>query len=193
MRGVFVDIETTGLDPFYHAPIEVGCMVVDLFSGEILDEYNCRILVTEEEWSRKDPTSMAVNGFTWDDISTGKPKGIVAQEIEAILQKHSTSKDSSFFICQNPSFDRPFFCSLISVYRQEKLGWPYHWLDLASMYWAKYCVQKQTPQLSLKVSKDTIARTLNLPEEPHPHRSQNGVRHLLLCYQHLVGFPGSTT
>ncbi|MDE3048090.1 MAG: hypothetical protein KGI83_07075, partial [Verrucomicrobiota bacterium] len=38
-------------------------------------------------------------------------------------------------------------------------------------------------------SKDLIAQQYALPGEEKPHRAMNGVRHLLLCYQAVVGFP----
>lgn len=191
MLGVFLDIETSGLDPFRHIPLEIGCMVIDLYSGKELEVYETLVSVTQEEWTLRDPSSIAVNGLTWEMLQTGKPRSIVAKQIEEMLQRHALTNESGFFVCQNPSFDRPFFCSIIPAYRQEELRWPYHWLDLASMYWALQRAKEQREQpYALRVSKDTIAQALGLPPEARPHRSINGVKHLLLCYKHLVGFPG---
>jgi DNA polymerase-3 subunit epsilon/oligoribonuclease len=38
-------------------------------------------------------------------------------------------------------------------------------------------------------SKDLIAQQYKLPHEANPHRAMNGVEHLFLCYQAVVGFP----
>ncbi|EKE08172.1 MAG: hypothetical protein ACD_17C00306G0003 [uncultured bacterium] len=77
------------------------------------------------------------------------------------------------------------------------MSWPYHWLDLASMYWAiamKKATQNQGPLPWVTgVSKDQIAAQYRLPEEKKPHRAMNGVEHLLLCYEAIVGFPNRTT
>jgi hypothetical protein len=66
---------------------------------------------------------------------------------------------------------------------------PYHWLDLASMYFVQRLVFEQKKQeFSLKLSKNAIAKALSLPIESIPHRAMNGARHLLLCYTNLVRF-----
>jgi DNA polymerase-3 subunit epsilon/oligoribonuclease len=70
--------------------------------------------------------------------------------------------------------------------------WPYHWLDLASMYWALEIKKSQNLEYSLPdeilLSKDNIAKSLGLEQEAKPHRAMHGVDHLLLCYTHLVGY-----
>ena len=103
-------------------------------------------------------------------------------------------RKKAVFICQNPSFDRGFFSQLIDPDTQEDLNWPYHWLDLASMYWAismdKAKKQNCPFPWETGISKDLIASHYNLPAEDKPHRAMNGVDHLLICYEAVVGFPG---
>lgn len=67
----------------------------------------------------------------------------------------------------------------------NELGMPYHWLDLASMYWAKVIAKKKQIPEELSISKDKIASVLGLPEESIPHRAVNGVNHLMLCYERI--------
>ena len=38
-------------------------------------------------------------------------------------------------------------------------------------------------------SKDSIAEYYGIEKEKKPHRAQNGVDHLLLCYETIIGFP----
>ncbi|HEY5234979.1 MAG TPA: 3'-5' exonuclease, partial [Rhabdochlamydiaceae bacterium] len=89
-------------------------------------------------------------------------------------------------------FDRIFFSQLVDPDIQESLNWPYYWLDLASMYWAKSIRKgKQDPKHYPWVtgfSKDRIAAVYHLPAEEHPHQAMNGVDHLLLCYEKVIGF-----
>ncbi len=97
------------------------------------------------------------------------------------------------FAGQNPSFDRTFFSQLIDSDIQESYLWPYHWLDLASMFWSK-SMQKATKSKKdfpweLGFSKDLIAFHFDLPKEKTPHRAMNGVDHLITCYGAVVGFP----
>lgn len=192
MLGVFLDIETSGLDPFLHEPLEIAFIIVDLLRGHELARYESLLQVTQEEWDRKDPASIAINKITQETLSNGKKRSQVADEIERLLVHYCITNERAFFICQNPSFDRPFFSKIVTPQKQQVLDLPYHWLDLASMYFVKRLVQKQNEQeFSLLLSKNAIAKALSLPEEQIPHRAMNGVQHLLLCYKHLVGFtPG---
>ena len=191
MLGVFLDTETSGLDPFVHVPIDLGLVVVDLMTGRELASYETLLFVTDEEWQAKDPNSIAIHGITLEQISLGLSCAEAAVAIEKLLLPLGVTNDRAFFICQNPSFDRPFFAKIISQYRQEALQWPYHWLDLASMYWALIAAKSQRPLPQfVHVSKDAIASALGLPAEKRPHRAINGVRHLISCYERLIGYPG---
>ncbi|WP_194846944.1 hypothetical protein [Candidatus Neptunochlamydia vexilliferae] len=56
------------------------------------------------------------------------------------------------------------------------------------MYWVK-CLQEGTIKpWETEVSKNKIAEALGLPIEGDPHKAMNGVDHLLLCYESVVGF-----
>lgn len=190
MLGVFLDIETSGLDPFLHDPLELAFVIVDLLTGTEVDKYETLLQVTDEEWSRADPESCFVHGIPREKLSSlGKTKLQVKEDLKKIFIKHSINNARAFFVCQNPSFDRPFFSKILSPAEQGRMKLPYHWLDLASMYWAKKLVFEQTKQeFFLEITKNSIARALSLPEESRPHRAMNGVSHLIMCYTHLIGF-----
>lgn len=190
MLGVFLDIETSGLDPFLHHPLEIAIIIVDLLRGKELGRYESLLQVSQEEWERRDLSSSEVNKITWEELTLGKTRKQAAGEIEELLLHHSINNKRAFFICQNPSFDRPFFFKIIPQSRQRVLDLPYHWLDLASMYFSERLVFEQKRQeFALEISKDAIARALSLSPEQRPHRAMNGVLHLLLCYTSLLGFP----
>lgn len=192
MRGIFLDTETNGLNPFIHRVLEIAFKIVDLCTGEILEEYAVVVYQSIEEWKKSDPSSLQVNGFTYEMVEQGVPASQVATEITNLFQKNRINRGTAVFICQNPSFDRIFFSQLIDPDIQENFKWPYYWLDMASMYWAEAIRHgRHIPsKLPWKTgfSKDKIALTYNLPAEAHPHRAMNGVDHLLLCYQHVIGF-----
>ena len=193
MLGVFLDIETNGLDPFSHIPLEIAFVIVDLKRGVTKAEYSTIIASDEALWNTYDANSLRINGFHKEELRQGKSKEGIQQEITSLFARFDIRRGRAFFICQNPSFDRPFFGKIVSPYAQEQLLWPYHWLDLASMYWARHLVQKQTTsEWNLITSKDAIAAYLGLPPEERPHRAMNGVRHLIDCYTRLVGFPDAT-
>lgn len=187
MQAIFLDIETTGLDCTRHCPIDIAFQVVDMTSCERKLSYQSLIKQPESSWAQADPASLVINGYTFDQISQGKSASEAGREIISLFTAQGVERGKTVFVCQNPAFDRGFFMQLVDVYTQERLHWPYHWLDFASMYWAllaQKAVQTKTsfPQ-SLNLSKNEIAKIYQLPEERTPHRAMQGVEHLMDCYQ----------
>lgn len=195
MFGIFLDIETSGLDPYQHRVLEIAFKIINLETGLEVCTYQSIVKQSESAWSRRDPSSVEVNGFTWEKVQCGQEITDVSKEIIEVFTGMQIKRGHAFFICQNPSFDRAFFSQIVPVYLQESLLWPYHWLDLASMYWAltikKIHLTDHPFPTELSVSKNSIAERYNLPIEEYPHSAINGVNHLILCYQTVVGFPGS--
>jgi oligoribonuclease len=191
--GVFLDTETNGLNAQIHKIIELAFKIVDLKTGQVLDQYQSLIAQSIESWEKSDLMSLKINGFTFDEVSKGKHARAASQEIIDIFSKWNIRRKKAVFICQNPSFDRVFFSQLIDPDTQELLSWPYHWLDLASMYWAMAMKKMQekngSPPWETGISKDHIAHVYSLHGEEKPHRAMNGANHLLACYEAVVGFP----
>ena len=193
MLGIFLDQETTGLDSVKHSVIEIACVIVDLATGELVDRYCSTIYQEQAVWDARDILSIAVNGFSYEEILEGKPIKLVQKELVALFAQYGVKRGEVVFICQNPSFDRAFFAQIIPTYMQEKLQWPYHWLDLASMYWVrvidKVAHEKSSLNKKYSLSKDTIAAAYAILAEEKPHKAMQGVEHLLACYTAVVGFP----
>jgi len=191
--GVFLDTETNGLNSQVHKIVELAYKIVDLSTGEVKVEFQSIVAQPIEVWEKSDLNSLKVNGFTWDEVKAGIPIPTISQNIIDTFTKWGIERKKALFICQNPSFDRVFFSQLIDSDTQELLRWPYHWLDLASMFWAITMDKAKRNEgpfpWETGVSKDLIATHYKLPKETSPHRAMNGVSHLLLCYQAIVGFP----
>lgn len=190
MLAIFLDIETTGLDSSKHSVIDIGFKVVNITTGELIHVYSSIVKPLPSGWENRDPISMEVNGYTFERVSQGRDPEVVGKEIIQLLTSLRIERGKAVFICQNPAFDRGFFKQLVDVYTQERLNWPYHWLDLASMYWV-VVAQKMTMQglpfpEQMSLSKNDIAREYNLPSEHEPHQALNGVDHLILCYQAVL-------
>ncbi len=194
MLGIFLDTEANGLNPKKHKIIEIAYQLIDLFSGELKDSFHSTVSMSSEDWEKSDPESLQVNGFKWEEIERGQNASEVGRQIQASFAKNKIKRGEAVFICQNPSFDRVYFSQLVDPDLQEKLLWPYHWLDLASMYWSeamkKGALGTGKYPWQTGFSKDKIARAYQLAAEEQPHRAMNGVKHLFLCYQTIVGFPG---
>ena len=71
MLAVFLDIETTGLDPTKHKAIDIAFKIVDLSSNQLVSSYNQVINASTEAWGQRDPASIEVNGYTWEQVAQG--------------------------------------------------------------------------------------------------------------------------
>ncbi|MEM1282292.1 MAG: 3'-5' exonuclease [Chlamydiota bacterium] len=190
MLAIFLDIETTGLDPQVHRTVDLAFRVVDLNTYEIIESYQSIVKQPYEEWLNHDPVSLKINGYTWDMINQGLPPETVKEQVIEIFSDLKIVRGNSVFICQNPAFDRVFLTQLIPIPKQEELKWPYHWLDLASMYWALLLKQCNTEQKAfpsnMTLSKNEIAERFGIPPESSPHKAMNGVDHLMACYEAVL-------
>ncbi len=193
MLGVFLDTEANGLNATKHKVIEIAFKIIQLTTGKVHAGYHQVLFVSKEDWALSDPSSLHVNGFTWEDVAQGLDPKNVSNQIIDLFKKYSIVRNEAVFICQNPSFDRVYFSQLIPVELQEELNIPYHWLDLASMYWASAIKGSRGNTSSLPwetgYTKDKIAKHYDLGSEEMPHRAMNGVDHLIKCYEAVVGFP----
>lgn len=191
MYAIFLDIETTGLDPRTNHAIDIAFQVIDHNSGKRVATYKSIIKQPKEAWNQRDPKSIEINGYTWEEVQTGKDPDVVKEEIVEIFEQFDLVRGKAVFICQNPAFDRMFLSQLIPLTIQEKLKWPYHWLDLASMYWALLLEKSHNKgtgfPTQVTLSKNEIAKIYGIPPEEHPHRAINGVNHLIACYQKVLG------
>lgn len=195
MLLIFLDTETTGLDPDKHRTLEIAYKVIEAQSDRTVLSYATIVSQPAEVWAEADAESLTVNGFTWEETLRGKTEKVVESEILNDLNYLQLGKKGGVFICQNPSFDRAFFTQIIHADIQRHHGWPYHWLDLASMYWGVRFSQDPNFVKQLKeadLSKNNIAEYFGIEEEKNPHRAMNGVDHLLACYRALFNVPTRT-
>lgn len=192
MKAIFLDLETNGLDYAQHSVLEIGVVLYDLHDMTCMCEYSTFVKCLEKQFIfGSDPESLAFNGITFADVNSGKEPSEICEDLAELFLMYEIDKKTAVFICQNPSFDRPFFDQIMPVETQKELEVPYHWLDLASMYWGRTIdlskpVNGHNVGSSLSLSKDSIAKSLGLSKEAKPHRALQGVRHLMECYKALM-------
>lgn len=190
MIGIFLDIESNGLDPRRHRILEIAFKCVHLEDKKILKVFDHTIYQPPSIWEQSDPKSLKVNGFKPSPSHGDLTEKEAASKIISYFDALNIHRDKAVYICQNPSFDRSFFSQLIDPSFQEKKLWPYHWLDLASMFWAfqeaEHLKKQQKAPWEIGISKNKIARFLGLQEEKAPHRALQGVEHLIACYFALL-------
>lgn len=195
--GIFLDTETTGLDIHKHSMIEIALKVIDMLTGEEIGSYESVVAISDEEWEKSSKDALVVNGFTREEVCRGKSLKEISKKIISLFTDCGIDRYNSCYICQNPSFDRIFFTQLFSEDLQYQYGWPYHWLDLASMNWGlemhRFARSSQNSFKPIGFSKDCIAEQHKLPKEKKPHRAMNGVDHLFTIYKEIVGFRGKVS
>lgn len=177
MGLIFIDIETTGLDSAKDVPLELAIIILD--AADLGQFYNAEYVVRQEDvvLNKLGHISESIHGITRDEIRDGYNTYQIFLAVSDAFNLMKISKDNSVFIAQNPSFDRQFFNHIFPAEYQIQENWPYHWLDLASMFWAT----EQAPEHML-LSKDNIADRLGVEPELKPHRAMQGVKHLIKCY-----------
>ena len=165
MIGIFLDLETYGLDCFKNRVLEIAYKIVDLEKKKTISSYHSRVFQPKEVWDQSDPNSLKINGLKDTEQAGLSEKAVKDAIIEQFVEKN-IHRENAIFICQNPSFDRPFFAQLIAVH--------------------EVCPSRVlSPQPFLPLSKNKIARSLGLAEEAFPHTAINGAEHLWQCYEAL--------
>ena len=131
---VFVDIETTGADPYFHEIIEISVIRVkqewhadSAPTFTILDEWSTKVL--PENIANADPAALRVNGYTvtrWADAIRIKPA----------LEEFARRTNGAIMVAHNVAFDAGFLETYLSAYAISS-SMHYHRLDTVSMAFAK--------------------------------------------------------
>jgi oligoribonuclease len=179
---IFLDTETSGLDSRVHVPLDIALYIVDAKTNMICRGYQSLISCSEAEFKSGEADAFKVNGLTYEEVKTGRTREQVRADILQIFSEMKLTSQNARFVCQNPTFDRSFMNTLIDVKTQHETQFPYHWLDLASMYWMVSMIQLKVPA-SLKL--DAIAKSLGVKAEPSKHTAIGGVTCLYACYTEL--------
>lgn len=177
MKKCFVDLETTGLEPWNEDPNDKKHKGVVLSAGFILDdgsELEVIITPTIEEWGHANSHALKVNGMTWDFLEKNGVERSVAQEIILNwLLANKVQKDNDYvFFAQNSSFDKKFLLHLMGDWLSF-MGAPVQWVDMIPIY------KLIGKALGLNIRYQNthhISRELGVPEEPQPHQAIEGAR-----------------
>lgn len=145
----FVDLETTGLDPFQHEIIEIGIVIATQEKDESgrrslksISEHN--IQLKAEHIETADPKGLAVNKYHERDWSAAvTQKSGLTQALEIL--------SGTVFIAQNVGFDWAFLQKAGNDYGIDfDAHVHYHKLDLASMVFGKLYHEEALFKYSLK-------------------------------------------
>ncbi len=171
MKIAITDIETSGLDVDVHEIIEIGLVVFDDETFEILDTMNVKVKPEHPEIF--DPIAKQVNGYNDEDWKDAIP---LADALKIFVSKTVGCR----FCAHNMILDFSFIEKSLKRFGIENTM-DYHKIDILSLAWAKIPHDKM-PRWSLK----TICQYLEIPPEPAVHRGINGAMAEYEVYKKLM-------
>jgi DNA polymerase III epsilon subunit-like protein len=158
MKLAITDIETTGLDPKKYEIIEIGCVICDSDTFEIIETFDFKIKPLFPELGH--PKAYECNGYNEEDWKDG------ITHTEA-MQIYSEKTKDCVFVAQCVTFDYPFIEAL-SLDTGIKLQLNRYKFDIPSISWFK--CKKDLKKYSLK----SMCEFLGIEPEPEIHRGING-------------------
>jgi len=112
MRGIFIDLETGGLDPRAHALLSLGAVAfeVDAQGAWVLDEF--AVSVEPNKNMGVCEGALAVQGISWANLEHSSR----VEECEALIRFGQWVADFSGFplFAHNAPFDRDFFTAAVN-------------------------------------------------------------------------------
>lgn len=177
-QKLFIDLETTGLEPDEGACIlSVGAVTSD---GH---EFYGVVKPTEMQWKLASPDALKLNGFTWEQLEKeGRPLSEVAGEFVQWLADHCTS--DTVYVGMNPSFDQKF----MFVFFYNELAFVdvnlSKAVDVRRMYMNGEDL-RLVPRLSRR-SGENISRALGVTPEDSIHNALEGAKVVMRNYDALI-------
>lgn len=154
----FTDLETSGDVFFEHEILEIGLVLADQKSFEILDTLDLKIKPVHIE--NAVPAALERNGYKPENWRN-------AISLKEAIEQYSGKTEGAIFCAYNATFDWGF---INEAFRktgvEDKMD--YHRLDILSMLWKSHL--KGMDSWSLK----KICGILGVPPEPEPHTALNG-------------------
>jgi DNA polymerase-3 subunit epsilon len=151
---LFVDTETTGLDPTRHELLEVAAIRTSPDGLTILQTYEAKLF--PNHLSTAEPRALEVNKYSaaeWTEEKCVKPEIVVDN-----LQKMA---GNTVLVGQNVTFDEGFLSPLFTRIGM-KPPWGYHKIDTVSLAWPLYFNNEDLPGLSLE-KLCTYLRVASMP------------------------------
>ena len=179
-KRFFIDIETSGLKPYEGAVIlQIGCLTDDPKDGTFSET----ILPTNEEYGRRSPKAIEINGLTWEVLQEkGKPFKDVRDALIRYLMKAGI--DEGVFVGQNPGFDMGFFKFYMKA-DLDYIGAPYERpVDVRNMY-SEAIRRGRVITSEQGRSGSIISEVLGVEPEPEVHDGLEGAKVVKRHYDKL--------
>lgn len=202
MKLLWLDTETSGLDPKRHCIVQMGAMLEH--NGDTLTTLDT--LVAPPTWRDVDDVALGISGITREQLNDA-PNVTSAHALLCMRLGHHIDKfnprDKAFIAGYNASFDRDMLYNLFQDARDSFFGswFHYHILDLYAVTQALVALgvlptpDKKTPGAPLRDLKLTsVCAFLKIPL-PKAHTAIadiNATRSLCTLYQENEWLPKFT-
>lgn len=177
-RYVYVDIETSGLEPMQGAVI-LGIGAIAEVAGKTRDraveEFSVFVKPTKDQWAVANPGALAVNGLTWEFLQeNGLPFDEARDEFLRFLVANNVSDRLFIHVGQNPAFDLKFMGHFMGT-ELEFIGYPGNDpYDVRDFY--SILVNHKVVPFARKRSGKNISLALGVEPEPDVHDALEGAR-----------------
>lgn len=166
----FLDIETTGLVPGWHEPIDLG-IVWTTMDGRVLDSLFLRVMPDYPD--RLSEGARAVNAF---DAARWRALGAITTSLAVdsllTMQRRVVGDRDVMLAAFNSWFDSAFLDHLFrAAGRSWREGFHYFVLDVPSMAWGQGLTH---------LTGAGLAGELGVPDEPHVAEEHTGLTGALL-------------
>lgn len=169
---VFVDLETTGLNPEIHEIIEIGCVVVSGRTFEVVQKYERKII--PENFTTADKDALQISGYT-------KEKWKNAVDIKTSLSEFAEIAPDAMLVGWNITFDWSF---LVKAFDKHDIfpQFDYHRIDAMSVAYA--LLYKDEEVLSLGLRK--VAKKYDIAMDPEFHGALEDANATYLILKELM-------
>jgi DNA polymerase III alpha subunit (gram-positive type) len=171
MKIAITDVETTGLDSDINEIIEIGLVIFDDQTFEILDTLDVKVKPEHPEIF--DPGAKQINGYDEKDWQE-------AMSLEQAIKIYADKTAGTMFCAHNMVFDHTFITKALNKFNLVN-NFDWHMVDIFTLAWAKIPHDKMT-----KWSLKTICEYLEIPPEPTVHRGINGAMVEFEVYKKLM-------
>lgn len=160
------DYETGGLPdsknrPFLDVPLcEVACVVIDMAELIIVDEYQNLFLPNYKEGLTYNPTALAVNGLTLEQLEEqGVEPKVVYKDLKEIYTKYKNPRHGAIVCGHNyTGFDHPFTVELFAYHGDDV--WKYvKWVEDTQKLAYYASLEQQDYKLATCCAQNNIALT----------------------------------
>jgi len=165
------DVETTGLDSQTHEIIEIGLLLIDQESLQVIDTLDVKI--KPEHIENASQSALSLNGYNesdWKDAIT----------LQEAMGLYGEKTKGAIFCAHNVTFDWSFIQEAF-IKTGVNNSMDYHRLDLLTMAWITLA---DTGVKAFNLNR--LASQFGIPEEPKPHRGINGARTAYDVFRKLV-------